>query len=136
MVAVEVSRVDLIVSVYIILFSHGAMSSDCNVSFDLRMKEFLFFEHLSFGPSLDQSVPEESTNIVFLAADRKKKSTMYRRTKISTVGLTQIIVTVFIFYSQQVQSFLPVAVPRNANRNQTKGEETRRSILGSFGPAK
>ena len=58
MVAVEVSRVDRIVSVYIILFSHGAMSSDCNVSFDLRMKEFLFLKHLSFGPSLDQSVPE------------------------------------------------------------------------------
>ena len=61
---------------------------------------------------------------------------MYRRTKISTVGLTQIIVTVFIFYSHQVQSFLPVAVPRNANRNQTKGEKTRQSILGSVCPAK
>ena len=47
------------------------MSSDCNVSFDLRMKKFLFFEHLSFGPSLDQSVPAESTNIVFLTADGK-----------------------------------------------------------------
>jgi len=54
---------------------------------------------------------------------------MYRRTKISTVGVTQIIVTVLIFYSHHVQSFLPVAVPR-ANRNQTKAltcdpDETR-----------
>ena len=52
---------------------------------------------------------------------------MYRQTKISTVGVTQIIVTVFIFYSQHVQSFLPVAVPRN-NRNQTKGR-IRNKIL-------
>ena len=54
----EINRVDPILSMYMMLFSHGAMSSDCNVSFDLRMKEFLFLKHLSFGPSLDQSVPE------------------------------------------------------------------------------